>query len=53
MQVPVTTGLSNDTSTEITSGVKEGDTVLISSTTTSTQSRGGGPAFVGGGFRGD
>ncbi len=35
MQVPVTTGLNNDTMTEITNGLKDGDTVLLTSTTTS------------------
>jgi HlyD family secretion protein len=50
MQVPVTTGLANDTMTEITTGLKEGDVVLLTTTTTSTQNRGGGgrPGFVGG-----
>jgi HlyD family secretion protein len=51
MQVPVQTGLSNDTSTEITSGLKEGDEVVLNATTTSTQNRtgggfGGGPGFL-------
>jgi HlyD family secretion protein len=55
MQVPVQTGLSNDTSTEITSGLKEGDEVVLNTTTTSTQNRaGGGPGLGGPGFfRGD
>jgi HlyD family secretion protein len=44
IQVPVQTGLSNDTSTEIVSGLKEGDEVVLTSTT--TQNRGG--AFIGG-----
>ena len=49
MQVPVQTGLSNDTMTEITSGLNEGDTVLLTSTgaTANTQFR-GGPGFIGG-----
>jgi HlyD family secretion protein len=46
IQVPVTTGMNNDTNTEVTSGLKEGDTVLISGTTT-TQPRGGGVAVPG------
>jgi len=37
---PVTTGLSNDTMTEIIGGLREGDEVILSTTTT-TQSRGG------------
>jgi hypothetical protein len=41
MQVPVQTGLSNDTLTEVTSGLKEGDTVVLNTTTTQ-QPRGGG-----------
>ncbi len=45
--VAVQTGLSNDSATEITSGLKEGDVVLLSTTTTATQNR-GGPAFIGG-----
>jgi len=52
MQVPVTTGMTSDTATEILSGLKEGDVVVISGTTT-TQPRigggfGGGVPFVGG-----
>ncbi|HEX9116552.1 MAG TPA: efflux RND transporter periplasmic adaptor subunit [Anaerolineae bacterium] len=41
IQVPVQTGLSNDSMTEITSGLKEGDTVLLSTTTTTGTNRGG------------
>ena len=50
IQVPVSTGMNNDTMTEVTSGLKEGDVVLISGTTTS-QPRGGpgGPVIIGGG----
>jgi len=53
LQVPVSTGMNNDTMTEVTSGLKEGDVVLISGTTTS-QPRGGagGPAIIGGGAGG-
>jgi membrane fusion protein, macrolide-specific efflux system len=42
MQVPVQTGLSNDTMTEITSGLKEGDTVVLNTTTTQQPRTGGG-----------
>jgi HlyD family secretion protein len=58
IQVPVQTGLSNDTNTEITTGLREGDTVLISSTGTTATGGGfrapggpGGPGFIGGGGR--
>jgi HlyD family secretion protein len=56
MQVPVQTGLASDTATEITSGLKEGDVVVLN-TTTATQPRvgggfGGGPGGPGI-FRGD
>jgi hypothetical protein len=44
---PVTTGLSNDTSVEIATGLKEGDVVVINQTTTRTQ---GGPGGGGGFF---
>lgn len=47
---PVSTGLSNDTSVEITSGLREGDVVVLNQT--QTQSR-GGPGRIGfplGGF---
>ncbi len=50
MQVPVTTGLISDTETQITSGLKPGDQVVLSQTTTA-QPRGGGPGgarFFGG-----
>lgn len=46
IQMPVQTGLSNDTMTEIASGLKEGDVVVLSSTTTTTTGGGGG---IGGG----
>ena len=42
IQVPVQTGLSNDTMTEITSGLKEGDEVVLSTTTTASQGGFGG-----------
>lgn len=48
IQMPVQTGMSNETQTEITSGLKEGDEVVLNTTTTSTSTRG----FVGGGFGG-
>ena len=41
IQTPVQTGLSNDTNTEITSGLKEGDVVVLTTTTTKTTSGGG------------
>jgi HlyD family secretion protein len=46
IQVSVTTGMNNDTMTEVTSGLKEGDTVLISGTTTA-QPRSGGVGVPG------
>jgi HlyD family secretion protein len=48
IQTPVQTGLSNDSMTEITSGLKEGDEVIINSTTTSTT--GGMPGSITGGM---
>jgi RND family efflux transporter MFP subunit len=49
--VTVTVGLSNDTQTEITGGqLKEGDTIVLNTTTASTAAGGGG--FGGGGFGG-
>ena len=58
--VDVTTGISSDTETEITSGLSEGDTVVtgtVSSTATSTSTTaspfgGGGFGGIGGGFGG-
>lgn len=48
VQVPVTIGLSNGSMTEITSsGLREGDTVVVPSTTTTSSSRIPG---IGGGF---
>jgi len=52
ISVPVTTGLSNDTQVEVTSGLKEGDEVVIGATTT-TQRGGGGFGGPGVFFRGD
>ncbi len=46
---PVTTGLSNDTSIEIVSGLNEGDIVVINQTTTSTRTGGVGIPGIGGG----
>jgi len=55
VQVPVQTGLSNDTMTEIVSGLNEGDVVVLNTTTTA-QPRAGGPGLgipgVGGFGRG-
>jgi HlyD family secretion protein len=51
IQTPVQTGLSNDTMTEITSGLKEGDEVVVNGTTT-TQPRGVPGGGFGGGFGG-
>jgi RND family efflux transporter MFP subunit len=49
ISTPVTTGLSNDTQVEITSGLQEGDEVVIGTTTT-TQRGGGGGGVIFGGF---
>ena len=51
VQVPVTTGLSNNSMTEITSGLKAGDQVVLGGATT-TPVRSGGPVIRGGGFGG-
>ena len=55
-QVTVTTGLSDDTNTEITSGLDEGQTVVVpgrSTITASSTSTSGLPSFPdGGGFQG-
>ncbi len=48
LQVPVTTGLSNDQSVEVTSGLQQGDTVVLNQTTTQ-QPGGGRGGFPGGG----
>ncbi len=51
IQVPVTTGLQNDQSVEVTSGLQVGDVVVLNQTTTSTGTRpglGGGGIFFGG-----
>jgi HlyD family secretion protein len=50
IQTAVQTGLSNDSMTEVTSGLKEGDEVVINSTTTSTT--GGMPGGMPGGMMG-
>ncbi len=44
--MPVTTGLTNDTSVEITAGLQEGDQVLLNQTTT-RQTGGGGIGGIG------
>jgi multidrug efflux pump subunit AcrA (membrane-fusion protein) len=55
-QTPVQVGVVGDTTTEITSGLTEGEEVLLSSrtgTSSSTGGRGGGTGgFGGGGFGG-
>lgn len=40
VQKPVQTGLSNDTLTEIVSGLQEGDVVVLNATTTTTTNNG-------------
>ncbi|MBI5652164.1 MAG: efflux RND transporter periplasmic adaptor subunit [Chloroflexi bacterium] len=45
--VPVRTGLSSDSSIEIVSGLNEGDVIVISQTTTTSQSGGGQPGGIG------
>ena len=49
VQVAVVTGLSNDTMTEIVSGLNEGDVVLLTSTTTTAPAGGGGLGIPGAG----
>lgn len=49
ISVPVQLGLSNDTATEVLSGLQEGDQVILN-TTTNSQNRGGAVGFPGGGF---
>lgn len=48
-QVPVTTGLSSDTQTEIISGLSEGDTVITGNVTTSQRQQNGTSVFGGAG----
>ncbi len=51
IQTPVTLGLESDTNAEVTSGLQQGDTVVMNPTQTTTSSRGfggGGIPFVGG-----
>jgi HlyD family secretion protein len=43
VQVPVQTGLSNDTMTEVVSGLNAGDVVVLNATTTAAPRTGGGP----------
>jgi len=51
--VNVTLGMSNDTQSEVTSGLNEGDVVQVQqTTTTTTTSQGGGFGGPGGGFGG-
>ncbi len=42
VQVPVVTGISDDTDTEIVSGLQEGDTVVVNGATSTSTSSGGG-----------
>lgn len=49
-EVPVTTGIADDTNTEITSGINEGDVVITGTTTTSGTSQ---TSPFGGGFGGN
>ena len=49
IQAPVTLGMSNDTMTEVVSGLKEGDQVVLrGATTTQVTPRGPGGGFFGG-----
>ncbi len=48
ISTPVTTGLANDTMVEVTSGLNEGDQVVVSGTTTTQRGGGGGGAILGG-----
>ncbi len=49
-QVPVETGISNDTLTEIISGLKEGDTIIIRTiTATAVTATTSAPSLFGGG----
>jgi HlyD family secretion protein len=45
IQTPVQTGMNNDTMTEITGGLQEGDVVLLNGTTTAQTRVGGGGGF--------
>ena len=45
--VTVTLGMSNDTQSEVTSGLNEGDVVVVPQTTTTTSGGGGGGGFGG------
>lgn len=52
VDVPVTIGISDDTNTEIISGLKEGETVIIGVVAPPTSSRSGSTSIFGGGFGG-
>jgi HlyD family secretion protein len=55
LQVPITVGLANESQTEVTSGLKEGDLVVINATSTTPNRTGPGGFGPGGGgpvFRG-
>ena len=49
IQSPIQIGLQNETQTEVTSGLKEGDKVVIQQTTTTRVTGPGGPGGPGGG----
>jgi HlyD family secretion protein len=49
IQTPVQVGLSGDSTTEIVSGLKEGDVVVVTTTTTKTTTGGGGMGIPGAG----
>lgn len=49
--VPVTTGIISDSDTEITAGLSEGDNVITSVRSSSTQASGSGTSPFGGGLR--
>jgi HlyD family secretion protein len=48
-QVPVSTGLASDTQVEITSGLQEGDVVVLNQSQTSQTNSGAGMILMGGG----
>ena len=49
IQVPVGTGLSSDTQVEVTSGLQEGDVIVLNQAQTSQPSTGAGMLLMGGG----
>jgi multidrug efflux pump subunit AcrA (membrane-fusion protein) len=52
VRTPVTAGLQGDTTTEITSGLKAGQQVVLQTATVSASTAGTGTTTGGGGFRG-